>query len=88
MMRERMPEGHWRIALADSKLGACLVALRRYEEAEPLLLDGYDGVEAKLGGGDSRTVQTVEHLVELYEAWSRPESAARYRAILEGMQSV
>ena len=42
---------------------------------------------AKLGEGDVRTGQTLEHLVGLYEAWARPESAARYRAILEEMQT-
>jgi hypothetical protein len=62
MMRDRMPEGHWRTALAESELGACLVGLQRYAEAEPLLVLGYEGVKAKLGKLDHRTARTVEHL--------------------------
>jgi serine/threonine protein kinase/Tfp pilus assembly protein PilF len=88
MMRDRMPEGHWRTALAESELGACLVGLQRYAEAEPLLVLGYEGVKAKLGKLDHRTARTVEHLVQLYEAWPRHETAARYRAIIDGMNAL
>ena len=37
MRRKSLPEGDWMRAAAESSLGRCLVALQRYEDAEPLL---------------------------------------------------
>jgi serine/threonine protein kinase/tetratricopeptide (TPR) repeat protein len=79
MLQDRLPAGHWRTALAESELGACLIALGRYGEAEAPLLQGHEIVRTRFGAEDSRTKRTAEYLVRLYEAWSRPEDAARYR---------
>jgi hypothetical protein len=72
-----------------SMLGQSLVGQKKHAEAEPYLLDGYKGgkelVDTLKGiGGDAvvllfpifSTKETVERLVELYEAWEKPDEAA------------
>ena len=58
--------------------GQCLLKLKRFEEAEPLLL------AALRDPGDDRPAanrreQAAQSLIELYEASGRPESAAEHR---------
>ena len=74
LRQHALPEGHWHIAEAQSLLGRCLTGLGRYDEAEPLLLAAYAGLQATRGDQDAHTAQAREALVALYEAWDRPEA--------------
>jgi serine/threonine-protein kinase len=60
-------------------LGASLVRLSRYADAEPLLLTSYEGLRDVLGDDHKETARSRTALVDLYEAWNRPDAAARYR---------
>jgi hypothetical protein len=65
-------------------LGASLLGQRKYAAAEPLLLEGYQGM---LERKDRIGVPFWYHLnrardwivVQLYEAWGMPEIAAEWR---------
>jgi tetratricopeptide (TPR) repeat protein len=57
----------------------CLVAMGRFEEAEPILLDGYERVVAMLGPEHRRAGATRGYIVDMYEAWGRPDDADRWR---------
>jgi serine/threonine-protein kinase len=82
-LREKtLPEGRWEIAQAKSGLGRCLMALQRYEEAEPLLLESYRHFKDKQGHQDKQTLQALDGIIKLYEAWGKPESASQYRSLL------
>jgi tetratricopeptide (TPR) repeat protein len=81
--RKRFPEGHWVTADADSRLGACLTELRRFDQAEHLLLDGYRRVHAAPGAPPLRTRQALDRIIALYEAWGKPDKAAEWRQKLE-----
>ncbi len=59
-------------------LGECRFALKRYAEAEPLLLDGYADLEKRLGPKKAITMAARQRLHDLYTAWNKPEQAARY----------
>jgi serine/threonine-protein kinase len=83
ILRKAVPKDHWWTADAESGLGSCLVALRRYDEAEPLLVESYSTLKAKRGERNKLTEQTLKRLVDLYEAWGKPEQAAESRARLE-----
>ena len=74
------PAGHWRIAEASAALGQCLLRARRFEEAETLLRQGYDGLRANRDAAPQETRTALNNLVALYESWGRPVDAARYRA--------
>jgi hypothetical protein len=77
LRRKSLPERHPDVARAQSLLGACLTALGRYAEAEPLLLQACESLAA---GPQSRARrETLARLVQLYEAWKKPEQAARWK---------
>ena len=64
---------------AESLLGASLVGETKYAEAEPLLLEGYRGMQARK---DLTAVPNCRHIhsarewiVPMYEGWSKPEKA-------------
>ncbi|HLG14769.1 MAG TPA: serine/threonine-protein kinase [Blastocatellia bacterium] len=80
--RKAFSAGDWRTAEAQSVLGGCLAALKRYDEAEPLLVESYATLKAKRGDRDRTTQQTLKRLISLYEAWGKSEKAAPYRALL------
>ena len=73
------PPGDAGTAHASSILGECLTVQSRYAEAEPLLLSGYNDLKAKLGDQNKRTIDARDRLVRLYEAWGKPDLAAKYR---------
>ena len=73
-------EGHWRIAEAESALGACYAALSRFEQAEPLLLASYEALAENLGPTDPRTQRALDDLIALYDVWNKPDQAGAYRA--------
>ncbi len=83
---EALPEDHDEPALTRSNLGALLTRLGRWEEAEPLLLRAYTVLENTYGGEDERVRTAAERLATLYEAWGRPDEAARYHALAEAGQ--
>ncbi len=72
------PPGHWfrwatRLSYTD-----CLLKMERFEETEQLLLECFTGLTDTLGAQHHRTRGAAERLVTLYEAWGRPEEAAKY----------
>ena len=77
-LRRVVPAGNWEIGRLLSDWGACRTELKEYPEAERLLLDGYEIVSADR---DMRkaTAATKERLVKLYEAWGKPDEAARWK---------
>jgi serine/threonine-protein kinase len=75
-----LPAGHIQIATVRGALGDCLIALRRYEEAESQLLESFKVFDQKEPAQDRR--KAVARLVKLYQAWNRPEDAARYKSQL------
>lgn len=76
---DELPPGHRRILHARLYLGQSLTGQRRFEDAEPLLLEAFEGLTADRGPGDESTLEALESLVSLYEAWERPEEAGRFR---------
>lgn len=77
--RAHVPEGHWRIAEVDCRLGACLTALGRYEEAAPLLTEGYPIIAEQRGAQHRITRGVLKEVIQLYEQWGKPDEAARWR---------
>jgi hypothetical protein len=77
--RKAMPEGHWATANIETLLGGCLTGLGQYQKAEPLLLNSYKGLEAAPGAPPVRRTQALDRIVELYEAWGKPDKVAEWR---------
>ena len=81
--RRTFPEDDWSVGATKSLLGASLVALARYDEAEAVLLAARRDLESLRPFRDADMKATVARLVELYVAWGKPDAAATYRALLE-----
>jgi tetratricopeptide (TPR) repeat protein len=67
--------GPWAAAASRRSYGRCLTRLGQYERAEDPLLQAHSDLRTVYGEEDEVTVRAVESLVELYEAWGRPEKA-------------
>lgn len=72
----------WPRFLAQSVLGASLAGQQKYEEAEPLLLAGYPGMEARkarIAAPDlDQRARARARIVQLYRAWGKPAEAASW----------
>lgn len=77
-------EDHRRVAETRSVLGAAINGRGRHAEAETYLLDGYAGLDATVGElrRGAKVGAAMKRLVDLYEAWGRPEEATAWRTKL------
>ncbi len=57
---------------------------RAFPEAETLLLSARTSAIAARGGNDPGALRAAEGLALLYEAWGRPQDAAKWRSALPG----
>ena len=82
---ENAPRSEMRSSEAKSLLGAAFVARKKYAEAEPLLLKGYEGMKEREKSMSpqikvKRLGDAVDRLIELYSATNKPEEAAKWKA--------
>jgi hypothetical protein len=66
-----------------SKLGKCLAVQGKFDEAEPLLLGGYEGVKLHMTVPGPEVIEASERLVQLYESWGKNDKANEWRKQLE-----
>ena len=60
----------------------------RYDEAEPLLVEAVTGRHLKLSDSHPYTLQSLNNLIDLYEAWNKPEKASEWRAKVPKTETV
>ena len=82
LRRATLVPGNWQAAIVTSLQGESLAKLRYFERAEPLLLQGAEELHAALGPEHALGRAALRRTQDLYEAWERPEEAARVRARL------
>jgi hypothetical protein len=86
-IRQKKQPDAWTTFSTKSMLGAALAEMQNYADAEPLLLEGYDGLKQRAAKipADRKVVLTeaLERLVQLYDAWGKPDEAAKWRKELE-----
>jgi len=63
-------------------LAECLTGMGRYVEAEEELLAVHKRMHDRRGPQHHFTQMAIRSLVDLYEAWGKPEQAARWQAKL------
>jgi serine/threonine protein kinase/Flp pilus assembly protein TadD len=81
VLREGLSDDSPEVARAESVLGAALIGLLQYEDAEGVLLRSYEVLRAARGPGSAETQAAIRSLVRLYELQGRPE-ADEFRALL------
>ena len=62
-------------------IGDELVTLARYAEAEPVLMESYEGMSKALGATHDRTRQVAGYLVKLYEKTGKAEEQAKWKEL-------
>ena len=79
MRRQTLGEDHPAVARGLANLADALVQQRDFAAAEPLLLRSLELRQRLLSPEHPTLAVNRERLAALYEAWGRPEEAARYR---------
>ena len=73
---------NWQRFRAESLLGASLTGQKKYAEAEPLLLEGYEGMTARKSRIAAPSWYYLDlardWIAELYRAWGKPKKAAEW----------
>lgn len=86
-LREKKMPDDWRTFNSRSVLGGSLLGQKKYAEAEPLLLSGYEGMKKRESQNPTdtkaRRKETVQRLVQLYEATGQSDQAAEWKQKLE-----
>jgi eukaryotic-like serine/threonine-protein kinase len=79
---KNLPDG-WERYGEESLLGAILAGQKRFAEAEPLLLEGYRGMDARkalMGVPNLYYLGRVRGwIVDLYQSWGKSDKAAEWR---------
>ena len=85
LREKKQPDDWWKFHTM-SQLGAALLGQKKYAEAEPLLLQGYEGLkarEAKIPAPRKDSLaESAAWIVKLYEAWGKTDKAAEWRKTL------
>ncbi len=75
-----LPKGNQLIGKAEGILGECLTLEKRYQEAEPLLLDSYKVYKSSTVPGSTQRMEAAQRLELLYTKWGRPAQALSYKS--------
>ncbi|MFN0134432.1 MAG: tetratricopeptide repeat protein [Phycisphaerales bacterium] len=79
--QKAFPPGHLFTAAMTNSLGSTLTSLGRYEQAEPKLLEARALLEAWPNDDRGVKADNANMLVRLYEAWNKPDEAAKWKAM-------
>jgi tetratricopeptide (TPR) repeat protein len=86
-MSTRLLPDDWRTFDTQSLLGEALLDQKKFADAEPPLVSGYQGLKARADsippGERPRLAKAGERLVRLYESWGKNDEATRWRKQLE-----
>ncbi len=79
MRENETPAVASRVAETRSVLGGYLTAAGRYVEAEPLLVESLPIIRKRWGEQQKHTLKALDRIINLYEAWGKPDDATTYR---------
>jgi serine/threonine protein kinase len=83
-LREKTQPDAWTTFRTMALLGGAMLDQKKYAEAEPLLLKGYEGMKQREKtipkGGASRLPEAVDRLIELYTATNQPDALKQWQA--------
>jgi tetratricopeptide (TPR) repeat protein len=83
-IREKTQPEAWVTFNTMSQLGGALLGRKRYADAEPLLLRGYEGLDRRKSAippeARDRLPEAIDRLVELYESTGRPDDVKKWKA--------
>ena len=83
-IREKNQPEAWTTFSTQSMLGEYLLGQKKYSEAEPLLLGGYQGMDTRkktipASVRKQRLSEALERIVRLYDEWGKKDKAGEWR---------
>jgi hypothetical protein len=86
-IRRKLQPDDWTTFDTMSILGEALADQKKFADAEPMLVSGYEGLKQHEDAVPSQDKphlkKALERLVKFYEAWGKPDKAMRWRQELE-----
>ena len=83
-IREKTQPDIWSTFNTQSMLGGALLGQKKYADAEPLLVAGYEGMKAREKSippqGKVRLPEALDRLSELYTVTNKPDEVTKWRA--------
>ena len=80
---QKLPDD-WRRFSTIALVGQSLLGQKKYSDAEPFLLKGYEGMKTREKGipheKSSALPEAADRLIELYTAMNRPDDAGKWRS--------
>jgi tetratricopeptide (TPR) repeat protein len=84
-IRRKIQPDVWTTFETESILGESLMDQKKFADAEPLLLSGYEGMQQRVDAIPSqvrpRVAKALERVVKLYEAWGKADRATRWKEL-------
>ena len=81
-VKKTLPRIHMMTGFTIRKYGACLTGLRRFPEAEAVLLEAHEILVEAAGPEHFQTARAVSDLLALYDAWGKPAKTTEWQARL------
>jgi eukaryotic-like serine/threonine-protein kinase len=83
-LRQKSQPEDWTTFYTQSMLGGALSAQKKFAEAEPLLVKGYEGLKAREASlpktASTRIPEALDRLVAFYAATNKPDETKMWRA--------
>jgi serine/threonine protein kinase/Tfp pilus assembly protein PilF len=83
-IRQKIRPDAWTTFSTESLLGGSLLGQQKYTEAEPLLLNGYQGLKQHQQTipvqGQGRVSEALDRLIELYTVTHKPDELKKWQA--------
>ena len=83
-IREKLQPDAWTTFNTQSLLGGALLGQKKYADAEPLLLKGYEGMKQREKlippQGNTRIPDALDRLIELSTATNKPDDAKKWQS--------
>ena len=87
-IRQKIQPDDWTTFDTKSMLGEALLDQKKFADAEPLLVSGYEGMKQREDAippqDKPRLTKALERLVRLYDAWGKKDEAMRWRKEARG----
>lgn len=84
VIRQEKESNNWTTFNSQVFLGAALRYQKKYTEAEPLLIKGYEGMKQREGKippqSKIRLSEALDHLIQLYSETNKPDEVKKWQA--------
>lgn len=79
LQKKMLPDGHPKIGITQSLLGANLSQQMKFDQAEPLLLEGHKLLSEATDAHPEDLRNARQRIVEMYQKWGKKKEADKWR---------